>query len=325
MAGRSARRVAYRSEVTDLRFSASGPDTLALVEAVGAWPYFSGVPAKIVLDSKPKPGAAKWLDVARKCKGSARVVWNDDQSLAFSPGADHRGSFSGKIANYPLAAETVLADFAGVPFELGTLMSPFDDWHKHYRPPSFGDHQGLLGWGCMFKGAGHARLVSRRWLEFGPWLVHRGPNDTTLVQFHDLAATLEQAIEQARPGHQRMGITLTGGFIQTDYVYRHKPSGLYAASDRSLRILINGREVSQIEMLDAAAYRSIHRADPSQPIDSVRYIYVEGEERARVDLHELWLRGLECWAIVAGVEKRLDADYHPEPPPPPAWASSRKR
>jgi hypothetical protein len=312
--------------VTDLRFAASGPDIFPVVKAVGAWPPFSDVPEKIVLDARTeKPGTAGWLEVARTCKRSARMVWSEatGKSLYVSPGADHRGSVSGQIPEYPLAAAKVLADFATVPFELGTLMSPFDEWHKHYQAPSFGDQQGLLGWGCMFKGAGHDRLVSRRWLDFGPWLVHRGPDDTTLVQFHDLAASLEQAIEQARPGHQRMGITKTGGFIQTDYVFTHKPNGLYAAADRSLRILINGRDVPQIEMLDAAAYRSIHRGDADQPVESLRFIFVDGEQRARAHLHELWLRELECWAIVDGVEKRLDADYHPARLSPPAWASGR--
>ena len=44
--------------------------------------------------------------------------------------------------------------------------------------------------------------------------MHR-PDDTTFIQFHDLAITdPEEAYAQAAPGHQRMGIDPIGGLIQ---------------------------------------------------------------------------------------------------------------
>ncbi|MBL0216512.1 MAG: hypothetical protein IPQ07_21845 [Myxococcales bacterium] len=301
-----------------LWFAASGTDNIALMRAVGAWEYFTTPPQKVVLDYRSeKKGSASWADVAAKCKTIAQIIWDEaaGKLLSFTPGKIHQGALGGVVPEYPVSVEGVLAAFAALPVELATLQSPFEELHKIYRAPGFGDHQGPLGWGCLFKGAGHDRLVSRRWLEHGPWRLLRGPNDTTLVQFHALDATMEQAIEQAREGHQRMGITDTGGFIQTGYVYAYKPDGLYVAADRSLRILINGRDVSQREMLDAAAYGRLHRDVAEQPIASVRFVFVDGEPRARQHLHEIWLRGLECWAVVDGVEKRLDTDYQPGPSP----------
>ena len=174
-----------------------------------------------------------------------------------------------------------------------------------------------LGWGCAFKGAGHNRLVSRRWLDFGPWRLIRGTNDVSMVQFHDLGADAPTALEQAKPGHERMGISDTGGFIQTAYVYAHKIDGLYSQEERKLRILIHGREVSEREMLDACAVRHYQALGADSPIDSIAYVFAV-EAEARAHLHELWLRELECWAFIGGCEERLDLDYHPAPDKP-SW------
>jgi hypothetical protein len=40
------------------------------------------------------------------------------------------------------------------------------------------------------------------------------------------------------------------------------------------------------------------------------------EQNAERHLHELWLRELECRAVVGGREVRLDTDYHPAPDKP---------
>lgn len=308
--------------VTGLRFTVSGPDIIALLRALAGWEFFAGVPETVVLDyGKDRAGTASWLETSLKATSSATVRWSEEtrKALDFRPHATTDSAIGGRIPEYPVTIERVLADFSALPFDFATMVSTFSEWNVKYKPTTYGGQQGRFGWGCLFKGAGYDHLVSRRWLEYGPWVLHRGPNDTSLVQFHALDATLDEAIEQARPGHQRMGLSDTGGLIQPGYVYEFEPKGIYAAADRSLRILISQRDVSQLEMLDAAAYRHYHRAG-DQPIASVRFIFVDGEERARRHLHELWLRDLECWAIVDGVEKRLDADYAPTPPPRPAWA-----
>ena len=188
------------------------------------------------------------------------------------------------------------------------------------------------GWMCAFRGEGHDSLVSRRWLRYGPWkLLRDEAHDISLVLFHDPdEADPAVTIDQAFAGHRRMGNSNTGGFIREGsdkqgnfhatggYRYRNDLRGIYVAEDRTFRIVVAGRDVPQREMLDACAYRLHQRDDPEQPIANVAYVFVE-EERARAHLHELWLRGLECRAIIRGEEVRLDLDYDPPPPEPPAW------
>jgi hypothetical protein len=152
-------------------------------------------------------------------------------------------------------------------------------------------------------------------LEYGPWRVIRIPDDITFIQFHDLTADAETALEQAKPGHERMGISDFGGFLQTDYVYEYKPIGPYVPEERKLKIIVHGRDVTQTEMLDACAARHYQALGSERPLDNIAYIFME-EEPARAHLHELWLRELECWAIIEGREVRLDTDYHPTPVKP---------
>jgi hypothetical protein len=71
-------------------------------------------------------------------------------------------------------------------------------------------------------------------------------------------------------------------------------------------------------MLDYGAARAKQSLGPQQPLDRIRFLFME-EAPARAHLHELWLHGLECWTIVRGVEKRLDEGYKP-PSVRPAWA-----
>src|SRR5262245_38577060 len=146
--------------------------------------------------------------------------------------------------------------------------------------PGFSDLHFPLGWACAFRGEGHDRLVSRRWLEFGPWRLLRGDNDVSFVQFHDLDADPDIAFAQARLRHERMGITATGGLIQSEYVYTQPIDGLYAPEECRLRILVHGREVSQLEMLDACAARHYQALGPGRPLKSIAYVFAdEGEAR----------------------------------------------
>ena len=210
---------------------------------------------------------------------------------------------------------------AEVPFELASFFNGFGWDDLEYSPSSFGDMHYSHGWACAFRGKGHDRLVSRRWLKYaGPWLLIRnGERDVSFVQFHSLDADAETALEQAKPGHERMGISDTGGFIQTSYVYETDFDGIYLPEERVLEIVVHGREIPQVEMLDACALRHYQALGDDQPLANVRYVFMT-EENARKHLRELWLRELECWVMVDGQKVRLDEDYDPGEPPVPEWA-----
>jgi hypothetical protein len=229
------------------------------------------------------------------------------------------------ITDYSIDPHATLDLLSPLNFELFSCEPLFDEWYngdlgEEYIPPGFADMHRPHGWACAFKGAGHDRLVSRRWLDYGPWRVLRGPDDTTLVQFHDVSDGVDArtALEQARPGHQRMGISRTGGFIQTGFNYGYDLKGFYDANERLLKIVVHGREVTQHEMLDACAARHYNVLGPDKPLDNVAFVFM-AESAAREHLHEMWLRELECRAIIDGKEVILNTDYNPPPPEKPQW------
>jgi hypothetical protein len=212
---------------------------------------------------------------------------------------------------------------SNVPFELAS----FSNLHRlawgrqtdpdYYRPPSFADGHDSLGWAAAFRGKGHDRLVSRRWLETGPWKLWRGPEDVSVVQFHALDADAKTALEQAKPGHRLIGLGSESGFLQSGFVYTMDLKGLYEPATRTMRVIIHGREVSSREMLEWAAAR-ISRRDPKFPFETVAFVFMVPHE-ARAHLSRLWKYEHQCWAIVDGEERRLDLDYTP-PDLTPDWA-----
>ncbi|HAZ43732.1 MAG TPA: hypothetical protein DDW76_10390 [Cyanobacteria bacterium UBA11369] len=220
------------------------------------------------------------------------------------------------INDYPRSVEAVLEMLSPLPWQLATFGSIHPIRYgtdKKYLATSFRDSHYQHGWGCAFKGAGHDHLVSRRWLEYGPWrLIRDEANDISLVQFHDLEVDAVTALEQAKPGHERMGVSDTGGFINSKFEYSTDIRGLYNSDNHQLTIVNTDRPVTQREMLDLCAARYQQILGPEQPIDSVSYVFLLGEQGYDY-LHELWLREIECWAILKGVEVRLDTDYHPTP------------
>jgi hypothetical protein len=250
--------------------------------------------------------------------------WNSVGSTSF-----HQISMTSRSTlvsmSIPKAFSTLdeaLAIIEPLPFEICALGAVFfDEWIKaDYERWSFSRSHIDHGWACAFRGAGHDRLVSRRWLDFGPWRVIRRPNDTTFIQFHDLAITdPTEAYQIAKLGHDRMGCSETGGFIQhiQDWMLADV-RGLYTAHERLLEIVVApGEAVSQSRMLNACTLRLHHRLTrPSKdPIERIAYIFLD-EADARAHLHELWLRELECWLVDGSGKRRLDLDYHPTPNPP---------
>jgi hypothetical protein len=214
-----------------------------------------------------------------------------------------------------------------LPFEIAALTSPcWNSWvQAGKRRWGFARSHVDHGWACAFRGDGHDRLVSRRWLEFGPWRVVHRPDDTTFIQFHDLAITdPEEAYVQAAPGHQRMGIDPIGGFIQgIDSAVLDEVGGVFIADTRTLEIPVAPRiEVTQQDMRVACALRLYHKLHrpAGQRIERIAYVFIDRRD-AEAHLHELWLRELECWYMDETGRHRIDADYHPTPNPP-AWVKA---
>ena len=221
--------------------------------------------------------------------------------------------------------DEALAWIEPLPFEVCSLGTIFpDEWVK-MDIDTFGFGQGHYahGWGCAFRGRGHDRLVSRRWLEFGPWRIIRRPGDLTLMQFHELDVDAATAARQARPGHKRMGIAPSGGYLQVPYAYAKNVEGLYVAERRTLEIVVPpSGKVVQVHMRDACALRYHHRlARPAdKPIDQVTYVFLD-EADARSHLHELWLRELEVWVADGEGKRRIDLAYQAVPLQP-EWAAN---
>lgn len=224
---------------------------------------------------------------------------------------------------YPLDPAALVAQLAGVPFELAAFRAIHPTWlepRSPAAPPRYGFADGhyFHGWACAFRGAGHDRLVSGRWLAFGPWKVHAGRDDMSLVQFHDLAAPAEVAREQCVVSHRWMGSSDEGGFIQRDPPLPERAPGDYVPQRRQLRIPVCGRTVTPREMLDVRTIVKLQALGPDRRPDTATFAFAD-EAEGRAHLHALWLRELECVTFVGGVETELTRAHAPTPTPPD-WA-----
>jgi hypothetical protein len=307
----------------ELLASLSAPGALQLLLATAKLPAFASVlPAKLEVDDEEPPVTREWVNELCRTKHDGCAFWdNKEKQVEIRPKSD-LVTFS--IPDGFSTVADALALLEPLPFELGILGSPFssewsaaDDNRRGFGRSTI-DH----GWGVIFRGKGHDRLASRRWLDFGPWRVLHLANDTTLVQFYDLAVPeAAAAYEQARPGHERMGISPTGGYIawHMSNLLKNAGKGLYDPDTRSLQVVVApGIVVTQAEMICNAALRLHHRLTrpAHNPIDRIAYVFIDMAD-ARAHLHELWLRELECWAFnEQGQKVRLDLDYHPTPSPP---------
>jgi hypothetical protein len=286
----------------------AGPDPLALARALLARGLWGKAVPQVQVDQEDREAGDDWLErwapTARRTF-TAYFRESPDEYLIVRPGLATLARFAARPE--PAA---VLALLAELPFTVASFETLYDEWDDRtppYRAPTFADGHFRHGWACAFKGEGHDRLASRRWLEAHPWKVHArpgGPDDTTLVQFHDIGLDAAAALAQAAPAHQRMGISDTGGFLQAGYVYENPIKGLYDAGARVLKVVVHGRDVSPREMLDYAAALHFQALGPDQPFDAVRFVFLE-ETRAEAHRRELWLHGLECW-IAGAEERRLD-------------------
>ena len=293
-----------------------GPDPNAAVQWFATHVWRGRMPNHLVVHYEPQQPKDNWLTqmkVDRIDAVAAHFAADRSESLVVHPS----GLVTGRFRFAP-DAERARQVLESAPFEVASF-DALVPWPGSYRAPSFGRNHFPHGWGCAFKAGGHDRLVSRRWLDFGPWVIHRGDDDLSLVQFHALDASPKTALAQAKPGHRTMGISEEGGFLQRKYVFHTSLSGLYDTAEQMLRIVVVGREVPPIELLDARAAVTQGRLTEDQPLRRIAYVFPKPDE-ARRHLHSLWLRELECWTVRDGVETRLDTDYRPVPVPP-KWAA----
>lgn len=222
------------------------------------------------------------------------------------------------LNSFDIEPNNVLSLLEKLPFEIASFETLYYEWYNPdnpYEAPSFGNGHVPHGWACAFKGEGFKRLVSRRWLDFGPWKQHFGKNDTQLIQFHQLGESNETALMQAKKGHQLMGISSDGGFIQNDYVYHYDNKGLYDAKEKKIKIIVHGINISNRQLLDASAGKYYKIFGPEMPVDNVAYIFMD-ELLAEKHLHTIWLHGLECRTIRQGKEITLTDEYNPLPEKP---------
>jgi hypothetical protein len=282
--------------------------------------HLNELPVEIEIDERNVPTDGQWAKHLRETKLDGRAYWaNRRMQVGVKPKSDL------VVISIPdgfSSVDEALAIIEPLPFEICALGAVFfDEWIKaDYKRWGFSRSHISHGWACAFRGPGHDRLVSRRWLDFGPWRVIRRPNDTTFVQFHDLAiADSSEAYQVAKVGHERMGCSEIGGFIQQieDWMLADV-RGLYTARERLLEIVVPaGETVGQGRMTNACTLRLHHRLTrpAMDPIERIAYIFLD-EADARAHLHELWLRELECWLVDGNGKRRLDLDYHPVPNPP---------
>jgi len=244
----------------DLGISLDGPDLVAIGHAILKSPWmeaFQHPPDSMMLNGEEAEVDEQWLSrfLAPSTYGTS-VNWRPPHGS----GAPARfcALTWGLVLKFNVDAidsDEALPIMAEWPFDVATISSLHDSWYSpmlenRYRAPSFGNGHDNLGWACLLRGEeGHRRLVSRRWLDFGPWRVLRGPNDTTMVQFHDVHADALTALEQAKLGHQMMANTKHGCIINPLFRIRNKFSGFHSQEPPHVRIICHaGRKVTPSEM-----------------------------------------------------------------------------
>jgi hypothetical protein len=284
--------------------------------------FQSSPPVELWVDDRETKFVSSWIEkYVKNAKRNVWVNWRNPFKHKIVYRKDHILGIS--IKNLFNDFKEVLIFLSPLPWSVIAIGSINESWFDEeisYNAPGFANLHADLGAGCAFKGEGHNRVVSRRYLDYGPWHVIRDEaNDITLIQFHDLNADALTALEQAKPGHKLMGDPYEGGFIQRDYqILNDDFSGLYSPTEKMLRFIINDRPITRAELLDACAARLWQLLGEDRPIKRVGYVFII-EEEARQNLHELWLRDIECWTYIEGIETRIDQDYTPPLPQKPEW------
>jgi hypothetical protein len=253
----------------------AGPDTTALLKAVDTAGWVpAGDPKKVEIDHGPAQKNAPLFPSLSRATEHLLADYAGVEVVKVSVGT------LVKLVReaVAIAIPDVLDRLAVVPFEVASFGPIHREWAdgslgQRYLPPGFSDGHVGLGWAAVFKGAGHDRLVSRRWLDGGPWQVWTGPSDVTLVQFHDLDADAATALAQARPGHEQLGIGPKSGFLQRPFNYRYELRGLYDAATRTFKVVVLGRALEDRELLEWAAARADKKLADGKPVDAVAFVF----------------------------------------------------
>lgn len=302
-------------EPVELGMVVAGPDPVAILRALATQGLVRRErPAKL---GPSKDVGDDWFE--RLLAGAGKATWADQGMVILR--ADHVHLTLPEVRVDPSALVKALA---AVPFELASFTTLYPAWARgeagpRYYGPNWGDKHTPLGWGCAFRGAGHDRLVSRRWLDAGPWRVLHAANDTTMVQFHELTDEPADALQQAMPGHRLMSLDDEGGVLQKPYLFTTDLRSLYSKQQQTLIFTVKGRRLSAVEMRDAAAARILQPFGAEVPIKNCAFVFF-AEDDAHAELDELWLRGLEVRLVGKdGLERRIDGGYRPRARSKPAW------
>ena len=314
------------SQTIELAISFSSSDPMELMRAIcrSLKPFERRLPSIVTDGFDEYTETQDWIDkLLPTYEFSATAYWGYGYIGEYEEGfiSYNIGQQRVKITirDYELAeAESVMKMLAFLPWTVAAFcaISREGGW-KEYPAPGFADFHFQHGWACAFKGEGHNHLVSRRWLEYGPWrLIRDEENDISFIQFHDLNADPATALEQAKPGHRAMSIYGVGGYIGKTHPFSNELRALYVPSERNMRVVIPpGKQITYTEMSDYCAARHF-QAFENQPFDTLSFVFIVAD-KAQPYLHDLWLREIECFGITPqGVEVRLDTDYHPVPNPP---------
>ena len=297
---------------TDFKVGISGPDNKLLYnEVFNKFFQQAGNPAESFADDKPFKFNRETLNA--KLQSYKREVFLRWDNLGYLTTINDSIVLFG-LNEYEVNPVDVLKILETFSFEIASFSSLHHQWLNPVEPyaaPSFSNFHLPHGWACAFKGNGFKRLVSLQWLDYGPWKQHIGNSNTQLFQFHEMNVDARTALQQATTGHKLMGISDEGGFIQSDYVYKYNNPGLYESENELLKVIVHGLMITKRQMLDACALKLYQGLGKDKPLKNVRYIFMT-EEEATHHLHDLWLRNLQCYAIIKGKEIRLDDQYHPE-------------
>ncbi len=292
-------------------FSCQTANRRLLLEELRKLPPFCDTPSEMSgpsfddITQQPE----NWIDTSLLLE-DATVRWIDGPRSYIILNSKEEQITKVLVSGHVLGLDYFLPMMQAQPIEVMCMV-----WDYFDRARRLMGHLLQLGWGCLFKGRGHGSFVSPRWLEHGPWLLQRYEPDITYVQLYDLAAEGEVAWQQGRRAMER----LSDGFFTRFAMNFTEAKGTYSLEERCFSVLKTDRGVTPFEMRQLCLVRAICRDHATQPIERVRVTFTE-ERDARRHLGELWLREIECWALLAdGRRVRLDLDYAPPPRILPEW------
>jgi hypothetical protein len=229
---------------------------------------------------------------------------------------------------YALDVEELVAKLGRVEFEAANMRRI--RWWENPRGPRYKAPDGKvgtdpLGFAAAFRGRGHGRAMSRRWIERGPWRLLREPDaETTFLQFHHEDADVETSLAQAKPCHalfsdrDQAPLPLRAAYLPGDISL----GGIYDAGARKLIVTVAGRVPARRELRHAVATRFYQLLGPERPVDQVTYRFADEKELEQA-LPDLWLYGLEAELRDGSGVHRRDDTYAPPPAGKPAWVTGR--